>query len=88
LMLTTMDMGTNNVNDQTSAFSIQNMRTACHNILYVTVNSRAYAEENLSEGMAGWQIALIAVDVIVAVVVLGCEVLIFKGYKKRKANVE
>ncbi len=88
LMLTTMDMGTNNVNDQTSAFSLQNMRTACHNILYVTVNSRAYAEENLSEGMAGWQIALIAVDVIVAVVVLGCEVLIFRGYKKRKANVE
>ncbi len=88
LMLAPMDMVTNNVNDQTSAFSLQNMRTACHNILYVTVNSRAYAEENLSEGMAGWQIALIVVDVIVAVVVLGCEVLIFKGYKKRKANAK
>ncbi|MCC8099666.1 MAG: glycoside hydrolase family 3 C-terminal domain-containing protein [Clostridiales bacterium] len=88
LMLATMDMGTNNVSDQTSAFSLQNMRTACHNILYVTVNSRAYAEENLSEGMAGWQIALIVVDVIVAVIVVGCEVLIFRGYKKRKANAE
>ncbi|MCD8367036.1 MAG: glycoside hydrolase family 3 C-terminal domain-containing protein [Clostridiales bacterium] len=88
LMLAPMDVVTNNINDQTSAYSLQNMRTACHNILYVTVNSRAYAEENLDEGMAGWQIALIAVDVIVGVIVLGCEVLIFKGYKKRKTNAK
>ncbi len=88
LMLAPMDVVTNNINDQTSAYSLQNMRTACHNILYVTVNSRAYAEENLDEGMAGWQIALIAVDVIVAVIVVGCEVLIFKGYKKRRASAK
>lgn len=88
LMLAPMDMVTNNVDDQTSAFTLQNMRTACHNILYVTVNSRAYAEENLNEGMAGWQIALIVVDVIVAVIVLGCKVLIFRGYKKRKVSAE
>lgn len=39
-------------------------RKASHNILYTTVNSRAYAPEKLNLGMMGWQIAAIVIDII------------------------
>ena len=64
---------------------LQAMRTATHNILYTVVNSRAYAEENLNPGMAGWQIAAIVIDVLLAVVIVVLEVAVIKkGYDKRK----
>ena len=63
----------------------QAMRTATHNILYTVVNSRAYAEENLNPGMQTWQIAAIAVDVLLAVVIVALEgTVVRKGYAKRK----
>ena len=64
---------------------LQAMRTATHNILYTVVNSRAYSEENLNPGMAGWQIAAIVIDVLLAVVIIVLEVAVIKkGYDKRK----
>ncbi|MCD8342350.1 MAG: glycoside hydrolase family 3 C-terminal domain-containing protein [Clostridiales bacterium] len=86
LMLKNYDVETNHVSDTSSATGVLAMRNACHDILYTVVNSRAYDEENLDEGMASWKVALIVIDVVVAVVLVGCEVLIFKGYKKRKTN--
>lgn len=63
----------------------QAMRTATHNILYTVVNSRAYAEENLNPGMQTWQIAAIAFDVLLAVVIVALEgTVVRKGYAKRK----
>lgn len=61
------------------------MRTATHNILYTVVNSRAYTEENLHPGMEGWQIAAIAIDVVLALVIVVLEIAVIKkGYDKRK----
>ena len=63
----------------------QAMRTATHNILYTVVNSRAYSEENLNPGMPAWQIAFIAADVAIGLLVVVLEVTaIRKGYSKRK----
>ena len=64
---------------------LQAMRTATHNILYTVVNSRAYTEENLNPGMEAWQIAAIAIDVVLVLLIVGLEVgVVKKGYTKRK----
>ncbi len=82
--LTTMDAGTNYLDDSTSATAQLAMRQSSKNILYTVVNSRAYAEENLNPGMAGWQIAFIVADVVVAAALIALEVAVLKGYKKRQ----
>lgn len=85
--LAPMDVVTNNVHDTTSATSVLAMRQASKNILYTTANSRAYAPENLKTGPQGWQIAAIAVDVLVLAALIAIEVLVVrKGYAKRKSS--
>lgn len=75
----------NKVSDQESATSIKIMRQSCKNILYTVVNSRAYADENLNPGMPKWQIAAIAIDVLLVVLLVLLEIkVVLKGYKKRK----
>lgn len=54
-MLVAYDTETNHVSDTTSATSVKAMRQAAKNILYTTVNSRAYDAENLNTGMPDWQ---------------------------------
>ena len=76
--------GTNYVSDTTSATGVLAMRQACKNILYTVVNSRAYMEENLNPGMPGWQIAFIAADVALGVVLVLLEVLTIRSYVKQK----
>ena len=79
--------GTNYVSDTTSATSVLAMRQACKNILYTVVNSRAYMEENLNPGMPGWQIAFIAGDVVLGLVVVALEVLTIRSYCKKKKEL-
>ena len=86
--LVNYDTATNHVTDTTSATSVQAMRQASKNILYTVVNSRAYAEENLNMGMPTWQIVAIAVDVVLAAVLIVLEVRTIKGYGRRKAAVQ
>ena len=77
------DTETNHVTDTTSATSVLAMRQACKNILYTTVNSRAYDPANLSGGgLQGWQIAAIAIDVVVGVILVAGAVMIVKKSKK------
>ena len=76
---------TNYLTDTTSATGVLAARQACKNILYTVVNSRAYMEENLNPGMPGWQIAAIAIDVVLAAVLIVLEVRTIKGYNRRKA---
>ena len=83
--LVNYDTATNHVTDTTSATSVQAMRQASKNILYTVANSRAYAEENLNMGMPTWQIVAIAVDVVLAAVLIVLEVRTIKGYGRRKA---
>ena len=77
---------TNYLSDTTSATGILAARQACKNILYTVVNSRAYMEENLNPGMPTWQIAAIAIDVVLAAVLVVLEVRTVKGYSRRKAQ--
>ena len=86
--LVNYDTATNHVTDTTSATSVQAMRQASKNILYTVANSRAYAEENLNMGMPTWQIVAIAVDVVLAAVLIVLEVRTIKGYGRRKAAVQ
>ena len=64
--------------------ALQAMRTACHNIMYTVVNSRAY-QYGGSEPMPTWKIVLIVVDVVAALGLAFCEYKSIKNYKKRKA---
>lgn len=85
-MLVAYDTETNHMTDTTSATSVKAMRQACKNIMYTVVNSRAYDEANLNTGLLGWQKAAIAVDVVLAVVLIALEVVAVKKFKKRNAE--
>ncbi len=81
-MLVAYDTDTNHLVDTTSATSVLAMRQATKNILYTVVNSRAYATE-VETGLATWQMAAIAIDVVCAAVVLLLEGVTIKKYLKR-----
>lgn len=85
-MLVAYDTETNHMTDTTSATSVKAMRQACKNIMYVTVNSRAYAPENIQTGMQNWQIMAIVIDVVLAAGLITLEVLTVKRLKKRSAD--
>lgn len=84
-MLVAYDTETNHVTDTKSATSIKAMRQACKNIMYVSVNSRAYDEANMQTGLMTWQIAAIVIDVICAAILIILELLAVKKLKKRNA---
>jgi beta-glucosidase len=84
-MLATYDNGFNYLHDTTSATSIQAARLACKNILYTTVNSRAYAGD-VNSGLMNWQIMAIVIDVILAALVICLEILTIKRYRKDKTQ--
>lgn len=65
--------------------ALQAMRTACHNIMYTVVNSRAY-QYGGAEPMPKWKIALIAIDVVAVLCLAFCEYKSVKNYKKRKTE--
>lgn len=83
-MLVAYDTETNHLTDTTSATSIIAARQACKNILYTTVNSRAYYPENLNEGLLAWQIAAIVIDVILGALIVFLEFLTVKAFLKTK----
>ena len=86
LMLVAYQTATNNVQFRETNGAQQAMRTAAKNILYVTVNSRAYTDANYEKATATpmWRTALIAADVVAAAALLGLEFMAIKGYKKRQ----
>ena len=77
------DVGTNVLTDQESATSILEARDSCHRILYTVVNSRAYA--NVVEiGTPAWLSTIQTISIVVAVLLVGVEVLLVMGYLKKK----
>ena len=88
LMLVAYQTETNNVQFRETNGAQRAMRDAAHNILFVTVNSRAYTDENYAKATAtpAWRTILIVVDVIAVVVLAALEFLILKGYKKRQGK--
>ena len=83
-MLLAFDKGDNMVQDRTSPTSIIALRRACKNIMYTTVNSRAYSDDNLHPGMQSWIKMLIVIDIIIMIIMAFMEVLIIKSYNRRK----
>jgi beta-glucosidase len=62
------------------------MRTASHNILYTTVNSRAYDSANA--GMPTWQIILICIDVLLVALIAFLEYRAIKTFLAKKKEME
>lgn len=60
------------------------MRNACKNVMYTVVSSWAYDGEHEETGMENWKKAGIGIDIVIALFMAGMEVLVIKGYKKRR----
>lgn len=84
--LSPMDTETNHLRDKESATGVAAARNAAHNILYTVANSRACDPEVMKGGLENWQIILIVVDVIGALLIVGLELLSIRKYKKMKAH--
>ena len=72
--------------DQSSATSILAARQACKNICFTTCNSRAYATDVVLTTPT-WQIVIWAVSAVLALALVGVELILIKNYKKRVAQV-
>ena len=83
-MLSTFNGEENNVANPEHPTSVLQMRNACKNVMYTVVSSWAYDGEHEETGMENWKKAGIGIDIVVALLAVGMEVLIIKGYKKRK----
>ena len=85
LMLAPFETEAGVVTDQTSATSVLAMRQAAKNILYTTVNSRAYAEET-SIGLAAYLQVMFGIDAIIAVILIALSAVAVMKYRRRRAN--
>ena len=86
-MLSTFNGEENNVANPEHPTSVLQMRNACKNVMYTVVSSWAYDGEHEETGMENWKKAGIGIDIVMALFMAGMEVLVIRGYKKRK-NVE
>ena len=82
--LSPMGGATSVLTDQSSATSILAARQACKNICYTTCNSRAYATD-VELTTPTWQIVIWAVSAVLALALVGVELILVKNYKKRVA---
>ena len=83
-MLSTFNGEENNVANQKHPTSVLQMRNACKNVMYTVVSSWAYDGEHEETGMENWKKAGIGIDTVIALFMAGMEVLVIRGYKKRK----
>jgi len=84
-MLSTFNGEENNVANPEHPTSVLQMRNACKNVMYTVVSSWAYDGEHEETGMENWKKAGIGIDIVIAFFMAGMEVLVIKGYKKRKS---
>ncbi len=83
-MLSTFNGEENNVANPEHPTAVLQMRNACKNVMYTVVNSWAYDGEHEETGMENWKKAGIGIDIVIALFIAGMEVLVIRGYKKRK----
>ena len=86
-MLSTFNGEEYNVANPEHPTAVLQMRNACKNVMYTVVSSWAYDGEHEETGMENWKKAGIGIDIVIALFMAGMEVLVIRGYKKRK-NVE
>ena len=84
VMLSTFNGEENNVANPEHPTSVLQMRNACKNVMYTVVSSWAYDGEHEGTGMENWKKAGIGIDIVIALFMAGMEVLVIRGYKKRK----
>ena len=84
VMLSTFNGEENNVANPAHPTSALQMRNACKNVMYTVVSSWAYDGEHEETGMENWKKAGIGIDIVIALFMAGMEVLVIRGYKKRK----
>lgn len=84
VMLSTFNGEENNVANPEHSTSVLQMRNACKNVMYTVVSSWAYDEEHEETGMENWKKAGIGIDIVIVLFMAGMEVLVIRGYKKRK----
>lgn len=84
VMLSTFNGEENNVANPEHPISVLQMRNACKNVMYTVVSSWAYDGEHEGTGMENWKKAGIGIDIVIALFMAGMEVLVIRGYKKRK----
>lgn len=84
VMLSTFNGEENNVANPEHPTSVLQMRNACKNVMYTVVSSWAYDGEHEETGMENWKKAGIGIDIVIALFMAGMEVLVIRGYKKRK----
>ena len=84
-MLSTFNGEENNVANPEHPTSVLQMRNACKNVMYTVVSSWAYDGEHEETGMENWKKAGIGIDIVIALFMAGMEVLVIRGYKKRKS---
>ncbi len=88
LMLVNYPTQTNNVQFRETNGSQVAMRNAAKNVLYVVVNSRAYAPENLNMGMPIWKVIMIAADVVIGALLLLWLCAAIKKFQKTPKEVK
>ena len=86
-MLKNFDVRTNHVSDQKSATGLLAMRRAVKNILFVVVNSRAYAPENLNTGLLKWEKCLLLLNGVSGLLILGLGARSIQTYRRKKKSV-
>ena len=84
VMLSTFNGEENNVANPEHPTAVLQMRNACKNVMYTVVSSWAYDGEHEETGMENWKKAGIGIDIVIALFMAGMEVLVIRGYKKRK----
>ena len=83
-MLSTFNGEENNVANPEHPTAVLQMRNACKNVMYTVVSSWAYDGQHEETGMENWKKAGIGIDIVIALFMAGMEVLVIRGYKKRK----
>lgn len=86
-MLSTFDGEENNVANLEHPTSILQMRNACKNVMYTVVSSWAYDGDNVTVGMEMWKKVGIAIDAVLVLCLIGFQIVIIRGYKKRRNQI-
>ena len=86
MMLSSAVGGAQELEDYTSATSLNYMRAACHNILYTFANGYEYSGE-VAVRMEPWKMGMIVIDVVLAAALAAGEILLLKGYKKNRGSL-
>lgn len=85
VMLATVDMGLNYVQDQ-SATSVIEMRRASKNILFTTANSRVYADGQPEVARAPWEFITWGALGALGLALIGLEVVAIKRFQRRRGE--